>query len=434
MQNPSRAIHAGFTVCPGCDLLLEHIRTSTDHTAVCPRCGSRLYRARRDAVTKTLALSLTGLLLYLPANFMTLLTFDVLGTPSSTTIFASSLSMFAQHQFIVGVVVMLTGLVFPLCTLSLLFAVSLGLHLDRQWPWMPVLLRWHHHLTEWAMQDVFLIGVFVTIIKMSHSATIESGTGLFCFIGLVLVTIAAQSAIDYPLFWSRLDRGGPPPMPPAGAGTAREAGLMACHTCGRVMAAGDEQGARCPRCGGQVHLRRADSIGRTWALVITAIIFTFPANLLPIMEVEYLGVPDRNTIMDGIIYFFHEGSYGIGAIILTASILVPLFKILGMILILLSIHFRWQGWLRHKSLMFRFIQFIGRWSMLDIFVIALLCALVRFGYLSTVNVAPAALYFTGVVLATMFSAINFDPRLLWDAAAQAPQEMQETTYATASSS
>ncbi len=433
MQPPSSATHTGFTVCPGCDLLLEQIRAAADHTAVCPRCGSRLYRARRDSVSKALALSLTGLLLYLPANFMTLLNFDVLGTPSSASIFSSSLSMFAQGQVIVGAVVVLTGLVFPLLTLLLLFAVSLGLYREWQRPWMPVLLRRYHHLTEWAMQDVYLIGVFVTIIKMSHTAAIEPGVGLYCFVGLVLVTIAAQSVIDYPLFWSRMNQGWEPPLPPPGAETAMEAGLMVCHTCRMVVAAGDGRKPRtCPRCGGRIHFRRHDSISRTWALVITAIIFTFPANLLPIMEVEYLGVPDRNTIMDGIIYFFHEGSYGIGAIILIASILVPLFKIVGMLLILLSIHFRRQGWLRHKSLMFRFIQFIGRWSMLDIFVIALLCALVRFGYLSTVNAAPAAFYFTGVVLSTMFSAINFDPRLLWDAAAMPVS--RETSYATASSS
>jgi paraquat-inducible protein A len=149
----------------------------------------------------------------------------------------------------------------------------------------------------------------------------------------------------------------------------------------------------------------------------TAAILTLPANLLPIMEVDYFGVPDRSTIMDGIIYFFQEGSYGIGLVIFVASVLVPLFKIVGLVIILLSIRYRWQSWLRHKAIMFRAIEFIGRWSMLDIFVITLLCSLAQFGFLSTISAAPAALYFTGVVLSTMFAALSFDPRLLWDAAA-----------------
>jgi paraquat-inducible protein A len=103
-------------------------------------------------------------------------------------------------------------------------------------------------------------------------------------------------------------------------------------------------------------------------------------------------------------------------VIFIASILVPLFKIIGMGIILLSIHFRWRSSLRHKAVMFRFIEFIGRWSMLDIFVITQLCSLAQFGFLSTISAASASVYFTGVVLSTMFAALSFDPRLLWDAA------------------
>ena len=133
------------------------------------------------------------------------------------------------------------------------------------------------------------------------------------------------------------------------------------------------------------------------------------------MKVNFLGSSDASTIMDGIIYFFQEGSYGIGAVILTASILVPCFKIIGLILIPLSIHFRWKSWMRHKALLFRIIEFIGRWSMLDIFVISLLQVLVNFTNVSSINADCAAPYFAGVVLSTMFAAITFDPRLLWDA-------------------
>jgi len=197
--------------------------------------------------------------------------------------------------------------------------------------------------------------------------------------------------------------------------TARAAGLAICHDCHKLVpATGKHIPDNCPRCGAVVHLRKPDSINRVWALVLAALILSFPANLMPIMEVNVLGTTDASTIMDGIIYFFQEGSYGIGLVILTASILVPWFKIIGLILILLSIKFRWQSWMRHKALLFRIIEFIGRWSMLDIFVIALLQVLVHFGNLSSISATTAAPYFTGVVLCTMFAAITFDPRLLWD--------------------
>ncbi len=403
-------------LCSSCDLLMADVTPPPGHTVRCPRCGRRLHKWKTNSIEKTLAISLTGLLLYLPANFMPLLTLDILGMNTSSSLFASTLSMFDQGQYIVGILIVLCGFFLPLLLLALIFSVSLALYRGWRHPWVARALTYIHHLREWAMVDVYLIGVFVTIIKMSHMATISCDIGLFCFIGLVVSTIGALSAMDRRLFWSRLEPEGDQRLVvPVRAATGADAGLCLCHGCEKVVPIAANGAGRCPRCGEQVHLRKTNSLNRTWALVITAVILTLPANILPIMEVDYFGVPDRSTIMDGIIYFFQEGSYGIGAIILTASILVPLFKIFGLILILITIHFRLPGRRRQKTIMLRFIEFIGRWSMLDIFVIALLCALVRFGFLSTINAAPAVFYFAGVVVCTMLAAISFDSRLLWDA-------------------
>jgi len=202
------------------------------------------------------------------------------------------------------------------------------------------------------------------------------------------------------------------------AQSAMAAGIISCHDCGKLVDARDlpqDATLACPRCNADIHFRKVHSISRTWALLITSAILFIPANLLPIMRVDFLGSVDYSTIMDGIIYFFHEKEYGIGLIIFIASVLVPLFKIIGMVIILLSIHFKWKSWLRHKAAMFRFIEFIGRWSMLDIFVIALMSTLVNFATFTSTQAAPAATFFTIVVLCTMFAALTFDPRLLWDA-------------------
>ncbi len=418
---PAPRLTNQFTICPGCDLLLEEVQPTDTHTPVCPRCQRRLHRKRPDSVRRTLVLSLTGLLLYLPANFASLLSFNILGSTASSSLFQSTLSMFDQGEYLVGILVVLTGLICPFMTLSLLFSVSAGLSLGWQKKWMAVFLHWYQHLTEWAMTDIYLIAVFITIIKMNHTAAIEYNLGFFCFIGLVATTVAAQSSLDRSRFWALLDRKNTHPQIPAdtAAQTGREAGLLLCQSCHKItrMPSSNQQGkVSCHRCGEIHQLRKENSIDRSWALIVTALILTLPANLLPIMSVSKLGRVTQSTIIDGIILFFQGGSYGIGLIILTASILVPLFKIIGMTLILISIHNQWTTWLRHKALMFRFIQFVGRWSMLDIFVIALLCSLVRFGSLSSVDVAPAALYFSAVVLCTMFAALSFDPRLLWDSA------------------
>lgn len=132
------------------------------------------------------------------------------------------------------------------------------------------------------------------------------------------------------------------------------------------------------------------------------------------MEVSFLGVPDKSTIMDGILYFFEDGAYGIGLVIFTASILVPLFKMIGLIINLVTIQSRKNHFLKQKTKMFRFIEFIGRWSMLDIFVIALLTVLVDFGFFTSIKTAPAATYFCIVVICTMVAATLFDPRIMWD--------------------
>ena len=200
-----------------------------------------------------------------------------------------------------------------------------------------------------------------------------------------------------------------------GVATGKKLGLMVCHECHKVVEkdAGNASTA-CPRCGSSIHPRKPDSVMKSWALVITSLILLFPANLLPIMKVDYMGAAEYSTIMDGIIYFFKDGSYGIGFVILVASVLVPVFKIIGIMMILLSIHFNIESFLEHKTLMFRFIKFIGRWSMLDIFVIALLTGLVDFGFLSTIAAAPAAPFFCGVVISTMLAAEVFDTRLIWD--------------------
>lgn len=422
---------ANVTVCPTCSLILQAITPLPHQVAVCPRCSQQLSRHRRNTVQKALVLSLTGLFLYMPANVLPLLSFSVLGFNTHSSIVQACLSLFQHHQYVLGVTVVLTTLVFPLLVLAGLLLISLGL--SRQWqaPWMPRFFRLYNHLSEWAMIDVFLVGVLITMIKMSHMATLSLNAGFFCFVGLVVATLTAQTVTDHQHLWTLMEELTPRKENPknaalaAAAKTANADALVLCHSCHKLLSAGagdPSDPSHCPRCGHSLHPRKVNSIARTWALLLTACLLTIPANLLPIMEVESFGVPDRSTIMDGILFFFREGSYGIGLVIFIASILVPLFKIIGLVIILLSIHFRWHSWLRHKAIMFRYIEFIGRWSMLDIFVITLLCALAQFGFLISIHAAPAAFYFTGVVLSTMFAALSFDPRLLWDAATVASNQ------------
>ncbi|AWY41199.1 paraquat-inducible membrane protein A [Pseudomonas putida] len=196
---------------------------------------------------------------------------------------------------------------------------------------------------------------------------------------------------------------------------AIDAGILICTEChelNRQEADTDEQ--VCTRCGALVHARRPNSLARTWALLITAAILYIPANVLPIMTVRSLGKGDPSTIMSGVIQLVQHGMIPIAAVVFIASILVPTFKLVGIALLLYSVQRRQPLSARQRIWMYRFIEFIGRWSMLDIFVIAILVALVNFGRLASIEADLGAIAFASVVILTMLAAVTFDPRLIWD--------------------
>ncbi|CAH0175379.1 MULTISPECIES: paraquat-inducible protein A [Pseudomonas] len=196
---------------------------------------------------------------------------------------------------------------------------------------------------------------------------------------------------------------------------AIDAGILICTECHELnKQEADSEEQLCTRCGALIHARRPNSLTRTWALLITAAILYIPANLLPIMTVSSLGQGDPSTIMSGVIQLVQHGMFPIAAVVFIASILVPTFKLVGIGLLLFSVQRHQPLSAQQRIVMYRFIEFIGRWSMLDIFVIAILVALVNFGRLASIEANLGAAAFASVVILTMFAAVTFDPRLIWD--------------------
>lgn len=202
--------------------------------------------------------------------------------------------------------------------------------------------------------------------------------------------------------------GGPRAYPP---GTAAAAGLATCHTCRKVAPAGEQ---RCPRCGAHLHLRQTDSLHRTMALIATAVLLYIPANVLPIMITEQLGQPTGSTILGGVVLLWHHGSYPIASVIFIASVLVPLGKLFALTTLCWSVGRRQLTRPRERTVMYRITELVGRWSMVDVFVVAILVALIQLGGLLRIEPGAAALAFCGVVIVTMIAAESFDPRLIWD--------------------
>ncbi len=201
--------------------------------------------------------------------------------------------------------------------------------------------------------------------------------------------------------------------------TARKAGLVSCHVCQLLCPPPPPPGAGaargCPRCGARLHPRKPHSVARTWALVLAAYIFYIPANVLPITVITSFGKVQSDTILSGVIHFLRSGSWPIALIIFVASVLVPIVKLVILTLLVVSVQQRSAWRPRERTRLYRLTEVIGRWSMVDIFAVTILVALVNLGALASVQAGPAAVFFAAVVVITMFAATSFDPRLIWDA-------------------
>ncbi len=197
--------------------------------------------------------------------------------------------------------------------------------------------------------------------------------------------------------------------------TARQLGMLSCHDCHLLVERPHSHAhSLCPRCGAHLHLRKPNSLARTWALICAAIILYIPPNVLPITITTSLGTKQADTILSGVIYFMQSGSWEIALVIFVASIFVPFAKLLILIFLLLSVQFRSTWRPRDRTILYRMTELVGRWSMVDIYVVTILVALVKLGAIATIEAGPAAVYFASVVVITMFAAESFDPRLIWD--------------------
>jgi paraquat-inducible protein A len=315
----------------------------------------------------------------------------------------------------VALAVVLFVVVFPLLKIVIGLAVVGPLTFGRKLPGTNVLYRLFDRLHPWAMMEIFLLGVLVAYTKLIDLATVEIGPSLIAFVGLILAMIAADTAVDPHDVWERLNRAPRVPMPDRRQ--ARQ--LVACHCCqlvSRLPEKPSEHDALCPRCGSSVHRRKPNSVDRTWSLLITSALLYIPANVYPVMTFSSLGHGEPSTIIGGVKELIAANMWPLAAIVFVASILVPILKMgfLGYLLISVRMRSRWR--LKDRTLIYRIVEAVGRWSMVDVFVIAVLVALVQLGSVAGITPDVGIVAFASVVVLTMIAALVFDPRLMWDAA------------------
>lgn len=192
-----------------------------------------------------------------------------------------------------------------------------------------------------------------------------------------------------------------------------EMGLGSCLLCNATVEMIGGR-SRCPRCASRVRVRMPESLQRTTALLMAAAILYIPANLLPIMNFQKLGRGEPQTILSGVVHLVEGGFLGLAIVVFVASVVVPVLKLIGIGFLVATVYFGWAGSRIAATRVHHIVELVGRWSMIDVFTIALLVALVQLDLLASVEAGDAALYFAVVVVLTMLASQTFDPRLLWD--------------------
>lgn len=195
--------------------------------------------------------------------------------------------------------------------------------------------------------------------------------------------------------------------------TASQEGWVECPHCAAVFPR-TRAGSPCARCGAALHPRKPDSLRRTWAFLLAAMALYLPANLLPIMTTGTLLGTQSNTIMSGVMYLWDDESYFVAAVVFCASVVIPIFKLVALLLLVVTAQARSTWRPLERSKLYGLVELVGRWSMVDVFVVALLASLVHLDPLATVRPEPGAIAFGAVVVLTMLASMSFDPRLIWD--------------------
>lgn len=396
-------------MCRECGLLQVQGRLGGPGLVSCRRCGALLRRHAPGSVERAVHLNLAALVLFAVANAHPFLAFAFEGRGQVVVLSSGVLRLWEEGMTVLALCVLAASLLFPLAkmlaTLWALGPLLLGVRLPGQRP----ALRLADRLRAWAMLDVFLLAVIVAWVKMAELATLEPGIGLWAFLGTLLLATAADATLDHHDVWQRFGRQATlaelADLPPHR--------LASCHACGQVAALRDGL-ARCPRCGAPLHARRPAALARCAAFLLAALAFYVPANLLPVMVVTSLGRSEPSTILGGVVLLVEHGMIPVAAVVFTASVLVPVFKFLALGVLLVSAE-RGSSWRRlERTRLYRIVELVGRWSMVDVFVVALLVALVDMGALARIEAGAGIVAFAATVLLTMLASASFDTRSIWD--------------------
>lgn len=399
-----------WRACPECDWVVALPGLKAGESAHCPRCERLLVTRHEVPAQQVMAYALSAVIMLVFTLPFSFLAFSMGGIHQEIILFDAAQAMFNNDWPILALLIALTIMVLPGLYLFAVLYLHCAISLRQPLPGRFFLARMLSSLKPWLMTDVFLLGVLISIGKLADMAQVEVGWSFISFCFYVVFLVKTVSLVDADWLWFALVR---EPNAPEGAktgATAASQGLLGCRTCGLLNRTSEE---RCRRCRASIKPPSRFRLQATWALLLAATILYIPANLYPMMTTVTIGGTIYSTILGGVMQLVSTKSYVIATIIFTASFIVPIAKILAL---------GYLSWLassgqamatKRRMQLYRMTEIIGRWSMIDVFVVALTVALMQAGLVLSIYPGAAAAAFAAVVIITMIAAMTFEPRLLW---------------------
>lgn len=397
-------------LCSECDFVSE-IEIKNKGRSLCPRCGST-FDVKGKSKSAARLYSISGLMLLLMSVFIPFLTMNTVGIVTEISLFDVLFMLYQNTELFLATILLCLVFLFPF--LLLLIQTCLLWPRFGGAPFKKTSLVIYTQLQSWALPEIFMAGVLVSFIKLTSYGTVSFGLGFFSFAFFIFVYLKSTLCFPRLALWHDLGANNYVEKPILINQTAKSQQIRSCHCCAAIL---PQNQKACLRCGILGASRFFYSWQQTAAFVISAAILYFPANIFPVMETTFLGASEGSTILDGVIYMFDEGDYPVALIILCASILIPLLKITGLLCLLWICHStkiteieQCKKWTK----IYHAIEIIGKWSMIDVFVVVLLTALINDGQLVAVTPDLGVYFFASVVIITMIASKKFDPRLIWD--------------------
>lgn len=396
--------------CPDCGALEEIPPLSARMQARCVVCDTPLERAGGRSLGAALACALATFLFLLPANLAPLMTVGMLGVERNSVLGSGVVRMWTHGWVVMGGLMGLYGIVFPLIRFGLLSLCLGSVMLSLRPPGLGRMYRWAMWLDLWAMPDVFLIGVFIGYERVHQHLDARFGAGGLCFIAAALLTMLTRATLDRRRVWRAIapERIAPP-----------DEESVSCTACDYVMPLSAE-GRPCPRCALPLRARKPDAVIRAAALTLAALLLYIPANIYPMTSAFEVGSDTHHRIIDGVRELYQAGLWPLAILIFCASIAIPALKLVGMAWFLATVHFRWRRHLKLKTWAYKLIDELGRWSNMDVFTLVVFVPLIQFDDLATARPEQGGTAFALVVTLTLAASRCFDPRLMWDAAEKGP--------------